>query len=222
MVERHDINSCIEVDCLIVKKVYDACSKRDCLERALFCVDFPCGDADDFKFIRAEFGKAEVEHWDGYPFFKELNENYALMRFVAAVPVFVIVKRKCNGEEYRLPARLCINGHCQCDNKIRFPVEVVVYAPAEFLRQGRFEPYVESYAEAGYANIIDNQNLMQLSIGVFLIVKVISEVQLKIPTYGFCDIPPECEDQANIDFCDGFMDEEITPFPDFFPPQQRC
>jgi len=80
---------------------------------------------------------------------------------------------------------------------------------------------VESYAEVGYNNIIDNQNLMQLSIGVFLIVKVISEVQLKIPTYGFCDIPPECEEQSNIEFCEEFMNDEATPFPDFFPPQQR-
>jgi len=222
LVERHDINSCIEVDCLIVKKVYDACSKRDCLERALFCVDFPSGDASDFKFVRAEFGKAEVEKWDDYPFFREINENYALMRFIAAIPVFVVVKRKCDGEEFRLKAKLCVKGQCQSDNKIRFPVEVVVYAPAEFLRQGRFEPYVESYAEVGFANIIESKNEIQLSIGVFLIVKVISEVQLKIPTYGFCEIPPECEEQAGIvDFCDEFMNEEITPFPDFFPPQQR-
>lgn len=224
MNEKIEVNNCcMEVDCLIVNKVYDACSKRDCLERALFCVNFPTGNADDYKFLHAEFGKAHVEPWGDYPFFQEINENYALMRFVAAIPVYVVVKRKCDGEIFRLPAKLIVNGTVQCDNKIRFPVEVVVYAPSEYLRQGRFEPFVESFAEVGYSNLVDNHEAIQLSIGVFLIVKVVSEVQLKIPTYGFCDIPPECDEMpSDIEFCDTFMDENVTPFPEFFPPQQRC
>ncbi len=223
MDERAEINRCRDYDRLIVRKVYDECSKRECLERMLFCVDFPSGCPSDYTFIRVEYGAAEVEQWGKHPTFREINENYAMMKFVAAVPIYVVVKHCRDKAEYRLPARLVVDGVVQTDNKIRFPVEVAVYAPAEFVRQGRFYPFVESYCEQGRCGTINiTCNEIELSIGIFMIIKAVSDVQMKVNTYGFCDIPPECDEiPCDINFCELFLDSDATPFPPFFPPEER-
>ena len=56
------------VDCLIVKKVYDACSKRECLERQPFCVALPQGNIDDYTYLHTEFGKAVIEPYEAQPY----------------------------------------------------------------------------------------------------------------------------------------------------------
>lgn len=214
----------IEVDCLKVNKVYDACQQRECIEDQLFDLDFPGGcSSEGFEFVRCEFGKAECEEVPGIPQFTEIDENFARLQIACAVPVFVVVRRRSDGEIFKLPANPIFEGVEQEDNKIRFLKDVVVFAPAEFLRQGRFECQCESYAECDDADVaFEGFDNIRLTIGVFLIVKVISEVQLCIPTFGFCDTPAPCEEFPDDDlFCEVFLDEELTPFPDFFPPQQN-
>lgn len=54
------------------------------------------------------------------------------------------------------------------------------------------------------------------SVGIYIIINVVGEVQLLIPALGFCPKPPICEDFMEEDICDSFEDKK---FPDFFPPQ---
>ena len=204
------------VDCLVVKKVYDACSKRECLENLPFELQLPGGCMDDFTFLYAEFGRAEVEHYEKEPFFCEKDDRYARLRIVVAVPVFAVVRRKCDRRVFRVCAHPICGGIVQKDNLVRIPVDTTVFAPREFLRQGRFEPYAESFVETGCSITTENDNLL-LSLGFFLIIKVVSDVQLKIPNFGFCEVPPDCNEPCDENFCQNFLDEEITPFPQFFP-----
>lgn len=214
----------LEIDCLKVNKVYDACQQRECIEDILFDLDFPKGKpSEDFEFIRCEFGKAKCEKIGDVPVFTEIDENFARLRVACAVPVYVVVRRRCDGEIFRLKAKPVVKGIEQDDNKIRFPKDIVVYAPAEFLRQGRFECQCESYAECDEDSVsFEGFDNIRLTIGVFLVVKVISEVQLCIPTFGFCDTPAPCEEfPEEEEFCEIFLDDEVTPFPEFFPRQQH-
>lgn len=214
----------LEIDCLKVNKVYDACQQRECIEDVLFDLDFPKGKpSEDFEFIRCEFGKAKCEKIGDVPVFTEIDENFARLRVACAVPVYVVVRRRCDGEIFRLKAKPVVEGIEQDDNKIRFPKDIVVYAPAEFLRQGRFECQCESYAECDEDSVsFEGFDNIRLTIGVFLVVKVISEVQLCIPTFGFCDTPTPCEEfPEEEEFCEIFLDDEVTPFPEFFPRQQH-
>ena len=215
----------VEVECLKVKKVYFSCQLRECIEDQLFDVDFPCGDRTDFKFIRAEFGEASVEPMRNVPLFTEIDEYYARLRGVIAVPVFLVFRRKQDGQLFKLKAKPIIDRCEQKDNKVRFPIDVVVFAPADFLRQGRFFPDAESIAEVSNNSVrfTGNDNV-EMTIGFFIIIKVLSEVQLKVPTYGFCEVPEPCDEVSPISdlFCEAFLDEDITPFPErFFPPQRH-
>ena len=205
------------VDCLVVKKVYDACSKRECLEKLPFVLQLPCGTLDDYTYLYTQFGKAEVEPYEGEPFFTEKDDCYAKLRMVVAVPVWVVLRRRSDRAIFRVAAYPVCGGSVQSDNYVRLPLDMTVYAPKEFLRQGRFEPYAESFVECGCALAVDH-NTMQLSLGFFLIIKVLSDVQLKVPNFGFCEIPPECDDEpCDLNFCQSFLDGDVTPFPQFFP-----
>lgn len=214
----------LEIDCLKVNKVYDACQQRECIEDQLFDLDLPepCVSTA-FEFIRCEFGKAECEQIGDTPIFTEIDENFARLQVACAVPVFVVVRRISDGQIFKLPANPVVGGQKQSDNLIRFPKDIVVYAPAEFLRQGRFECQCESYAECDDSDVsFEGKDNIRLTIGVFLIVKVISEVELCVTTFGFCDVPAPCEEFPEEDeFCEVFLDEELTPFPEFFPRQQH-
>ncbi|MFZ7120666.1 MAG: hypothetical protein ACOWWH_06925 [Eubacteriaceae bacterium] len=214
-----------EVDCLKVKKVYFSCQLRECIENQVFDLDYPQGCNRDYNFVRCEFGEASIEHIKCVPLFTEIDEFYAKLRGVVAVPVYVVVKRKCDGDILKLPARPIIDGVKQRDNKVRFPIDILVYAPADYLRQGRFQADAESIAECDpqLVEFTGNDNV-ELTIGFFIIVKIISEVQLKIPTFGFCEIPEPCDEISPIseEFCEMFLNEEVTPFPEeFFPPQRK-
>lgn len=214
----------LEIDCLKVNKVYDSCQSRECVEDVLFDLDFPKGKpSGDFEFVRCEFGKVECEQIGKIPVFTEIDENYARLQVACAVPVYVVVKRKYDGEIFRLKAKPIVKCIEQDDNKIRFPKDIIVYAPAEFLRQGRFECQCESYAECDKNTIsFEGFDNIRLTIGVFLIVKVVSEVQLCIPTFGFCDTLEPCEEfPEEEEFCEIFLDDDVTPFPEFFPKQKH-
>lgn len=212
-----------EIDCLKVLKVYDSCQIRECIEDQLFDLDFPTGPSSDYKFLRCEFGKAEVEPLPDTMLFTEVDEYFARLKGICAVPVFVVVQRICDKKIFKLPAHPIIDGVEQCDNKVRFPFDVLVYAPAEYLRQGRFEACCESFGECadGFIRFTGRDNIL-LTIGFFIVIKVCSEVQLKIPTFGFCKAPPPCDElPIKEEFCEMFLNEDLTPFPDFFPPQKE-
>lgn len=214
----------LEIDCLKVDKVYDACQQRECIEDLLFDLDFPKGaPSEGFEFLRCEFGKARCEDIPGVPRFTEIDENFARLQIACAVPVYVVVRRISDGQIFRLKANPIVGGEQQDDNRIRFLKDIVIYAPAEFLRQGRFDCVCESYAECDDSDVaFEGRDNIRLTIGVFLIVKIISEVELCIPTFGFCDVPAPCDEfPADDEFCEVFLDEELTPFPEFFPPQQN-
>ncbi|HHV29699.1 hypothetical protein [Acetivibrio mesophilus] len=79
---------------------------------------------------------------------------------------------------------------------------------------------VEALAEAFNDMINPNTGVLTLDIGVFFIVKCECVVQLLIPAYGYCPVPPE---QANpaVQNCKTFNDKTKTPFPTKFFPDQK-
>jgi len=204
------------VDCLVVKKVYDAFSRRECLENLPFEIEYPDECTNDYTFIRTEFGKATIENYESEPFFTEIDECHSKLKMVVGVPVYAVIKRNCDNKLFRVCAYPKCSGTVQRDNIVRFPVDASVYTPRQFLRQGRFEPYVESLVETGCANLMQNATLV-LTLGFFFIIKVVTDVTLKIPNFGYCDAPEENNLSMDQKFCEVFLDDKQTPFPTFFP-----
>ncbi len=220
MDENLNINCLRGVDCLVVKKVYDAFSGRECIENIPFEVQLPCGCMDDYVFCHTQFGKAEVVPYECEPYFTERDENHARLHMIIAFPVYVVLKRRSDKRLFTLPAHPIHSGTVQKDNIIRIPIDTTVYAPAEFLRQGRMEASAETYIRTGCVNTCRGENIT-LSLGIFFIVRITSDVSLRIPNYGFCEVPEECDEECCENFCESFLDETITPFPQFFP-EDRC
>jgi hypothetical protein len=62
---------------------------------------------------------------------------------------------------------------------------------------------------------IDSRTRVLCDVGLFLEVKTTDFVQLLVPSFGFCPVPPECEKLPFIDRCEDFL--EGPPPRRFFP-----
>lgn len=79
---------------------------------------------------------------------------------------------------------------------------------------------VEALAEA-FNGCVNHHNVLSFDIGAFFIVKCECVVQLLIPAYGYCPVPPEQRSDPRIQNCTTFNNRAITPFPTKFFPDQK-
>lgn len=77
---------------------------------------------------------------------------------------------------------------------------------------------VEAIADTFNDSIKDNK--LTIDVGAFFIVKCECIVQLLIPAYGYCPVPPE-QQNAAAQNCNTFNDRTRTPFPTSFFPEQK-
>ncbi|MFZ5988992.1 MAG: hypothetical protein ACOYWZ_17960 [Bacillota bacterium] len=103
----------------------------------------------------------------------------------------------------------------------------VIKAPDNFWDSTRktFDPdgtliKVEALAEAFNDAVNPSTGMLTLDIGVFFIIKCECIVQLLIPSYGYCPVPPEQINPA-VQNCKTFNDKTKTPFPTKFFPDQK-
>lgn len=80
---------------------------------------------------------------------------------------------------------------------------------------------VEALAEAFNDAISSCTGSLMLDIGVFFVVKCECIVQLLIPAYGYCPVPPEQPINPSTQNCQTFIDRTKTPFPTQFFPDQK-
>ncbi|AUG57403.1 MAG TPA: hypothetical protein DCE02_02330 [Ruminiclostridium sp.] len=79
---------------------------------------------------------------------------------------------------------------------------------------------VEALAEAFNDMLNQATGMLTIDIGVFFIVKCECVVQLLIPSYGYCPVPPE-QNVTHSQNCKTFVDRKKTPFPTRFFPEQK-
>jgi hypothetical protein len=79
---------------------------------------------------------------------------------------------------------------------------------------------VDALAEAFNDALDTATGLLSLDIGAFFVVRCECVVQLLIPSYGYCPMPPEQPNAAS-QTCTTFNDRTITPFPTTFFPDQK-
>ncbi|MCR4434743.1 MAG: hypothetical protein QHH06_03985 [Clostridiales bacterium] len=80
---------------------------------------------------------------------------------------------------------------------------------------------IEALAEAFNDSVNPASGLLSLDIGVFFVVKCACNVQLLIPSYGYCPVPPEQTVNSSTQNCHTFNDRKKTPFPTQFFPEQK-
>ncbi|SHK39895.1 hypothetical protein SAMN02745227_02172 [Anaerobranca californiensis DSM 14826] len=202
-----------EIDCILVEKVYDACRQQEC-QFFEFPWYLPNGwDEEDVAYGFAKIVPSSVTY---EVIDKELIDGAPLARVqvevCAQIEMYVVNQQ---GVKVKVipPTN---NNNNLIKNKVCFEKDVILYMPdlekmkviVEAIFQVAGEPILE-FPEEGPA-------LAFIPIGAFIILKSVAKVQLLVPTFGFCPLPPLCEEFPDTDPCDDFQQ---LPFPDFYPPQ---
>ena len=79
---------------------------------------------------------------------------------------------------------------------------------------------VEALAEVFNDAVNPTTGVLTLDVGVFFIIKCECIVQLLIPAYGYCPVPPE-QNNPSTQNCNTFNNRKLTPFPTQFFPDQK-
>lgn len=186
-----DLSYITEAVCIITDKVYAHCQQRKC-----------------FPIVEVDLGEEQYQSIRFRPGF--IVENTLLVTDIKNRPNFRRVRFTL-----RVPYEITttegnvINGFLP-----DIPKDIILFIP-DARDEFDFRIVVET-ASRVLGEPAQSGSTLTLSVGVFMIVKVVGRVQLLIPAFGFCPEPPECEEFSPADICDGF---EYEPFPDFFPPQ---
>ena len=101
-----------------------------------------------------------------------------------------------------------VEGRCRCG---RVDKDVLLSIPDESIVPYCLESMVSAICVAG---TYEGNNKFKLTVCVTVILKVLAQVEILIPSYGFCPIPP-CEEFAE-NVCDEFFSLPL------FPPASLC
>lgn len=211
-----------ELVCIQVPKVFDQVALRDCMTRTVTLIPgsgvlnpvFAFEGATDFDIIEVKV----ISKTDSLtrPGFKKLK---------LFVRLAYIIHYSDGVNQLSIPDTVGFNltiNEIYCPNclaqigVIRYPAEDL---PGTIDADGLLIK-VEALAEAFNDCVSPITGVLSLDIGVFFIVKCECIVQLLIPAYGYCPVPPE---QANpsAQNCNTFNNRRITPFPTQFFPDQK-
>lgn len=182
----------LDSDCIIVDKVFASCQQRECFPELEY-------DLEGCSFERIRFrpgfivpNTLIVTDIIGRP-------NFRRVRFTIRVPFQVLDDAGNVVQEFFLPDIF---------------KDVILYIP-DARDEFDFRIVVETQSVLLCPPVVSDGDLT-ITVGVFVIVKVVGTVQLLIPAYGYCPEPPLCEEFSSEDICEMF---DYAEFPDFFPPQ---
>ena len=188
-------NGLCEKVCIEVKKVFDACIKQETLSGQSICLQstVPAEVAQPFTFVgaRSTTSTGTVSDLVVTP----VNDSPGCSR----VQCNVLVPIQVNFTD--------VNG-VQAVGTSSFTIakDVLLKVP---------EPSVIPYEIVAVVNAVSaegeyvSDGCFQITICVTVILKVVMDVELLIPSYGYCYIPPCQEYQEEI--CEGFFDLPLFP-----------
>lgn len=199
----------VEIVCIQVEKIFDSCSNVECAE---YCVNFTATGVvitptlptpvPPFTFVSCTAGPGAVS---GPITELPVPGQPLLQRVIADIcgPASVVFTDSLSNT-----FTISIPSSYLCFHK-----DVLLYMPDPDAMFGKIE--VVTFTCLG-ARFITTGVVPQVcvTIGLRAIVKSAAWVQLLIPAYGYCPVPPTCRELGTL--CEGF---EAEPFPTVYPPQ---
>ena len=208
-----------ELVCIQVPKIFDQVSLRDCVTRTVTLIPgsgvvhptFTFEGASDFDIVEVKV----ISKTDSLtrPGFKKLK-LFVKIRY----KIFYSDGINQLSLEDEVGFNLTIN-EIYCPSclaqigVIRFPED-----KTNTIDEDGLLIKVEAIAEA--FNDAISGNKLSLDVGVFFVVKCECCVQLLVPAYGYCPVPPEQQNPTTMN-CHTFIDRTKTPFPTQFFPDQK-
>jgi len=211
-----------ELVCIQVPKVFDQVALRDCLTRSIQLVPgsgvvnpiFAFEGADDYDIVEVKvISKADSLTKPG---FKKLK---------LAIRLRYTISYTDGVNQLTIPDEAVFNltvNDIYCPNclaqigVVRYPTDTV----ANTLDVDGLFIKVEAIVEAFNDAINPVTGILTLDVGAFFLIKCECIVQLLIPAYGYCPVPPEQQNLAAQN-CNTFNNRKLTPFPTQFYPDQK-
>lgn len=185
--------------CIQVNKVYDSCLQQETLEDVKVTLSNVCGSGFQAPLeliscrsttVKGRLVGTIIERLEDRP-------NFARVRTKVEIPIEVVFE-DCKGKQGT------------GDAVITIPKDVIMYVPDESVIPFKLESIVSAVCVSG--DFIPGETFrFRLDICITIILKIVAKVELLIPAFGFCDIPP-CEEFAE-NICDEFFKLPL------FPPQ---
>ena len=210
-----------ELVCIQVLKVFDQVAVRDCVTRMIPLVPgsgvmnpiFAFEGADNFDIVEVRV----ISKTDSLtrPGFKKLR-LFVKVRYTIHYTDGVSQRKITDEASFNLTINEIYCPNCLAQiGVIHFPKDG---AHGTLDLDGLFIK-VEALVDA-FNDAISSTGVLTLDIGAFFIVKCECVVQLLIPSYGYCPVPPE-QGNAAAQTCTTFNDRTRTPFPTQFFPDQK-
>lgn len=210
-----------ELVCVQVMKVFDQVSLRDCVTRTITLIPgsgtinpvFAFEGADNFDIIDVKV----ISKTDSLtkPGFKKLK-LFVKIRYTIHYTDGVNQLTLTDDAGFNLTINEIYCPSCTAEiGVIHYPTDNrgTIDADGLFIK-------IEALAESFNDTVNPATGMLMLDIGVFFIVKCECFVQLLIPAYGYCPVPPEQLNPSAIN-CTTFLDRCKTPFPSQFFPDQK-
>lgn len=191
----------LEKVCIQVNKVYDACLQQETLNDVRITLKKVSGDPSEFDLplefiscrstsVKGRLVGTRIDRLEDRP-------NLARVRTTVEIPIEVIFK-DAKGRRGTGTAVIAV------------PKDIILFVPDVSVIPFQLESTVNAICAAG--KFVPGECLrFEVDICITIILKIIAKVELLIPAFGFCEIPP-CEEFAE-NIC-----EEFFALP-LFPPQ---
>ena len=195
-----------EKACIQTTKVFDACMKQIQVENTPIVLDSltPANPVLPLTFVSCSTQTNNVtieglvvDRFDDKPCFARISGN-------VTIPIVV------NYTDAEGTAGSGVGN-------VTIPVDVVLYVP---------QPSVIPYEVTAFANAICaggrfvEGSTFGIDLCITIIIRVVVNAELLIPTYGYCQIPP-CQDFTQ-DICSGFFDLPLYPAQQSVNPPTQC
>ncbi|NJD04198.1 MAG: hypothetical protein FIA99_16760 [Ruminiclostridium sp.] len=210
-----------ELVCIQVPKVFDQVALRDCVTRTVTLIpgsgvinpNFTFEGADEFDIVEVKV----ISKVDSLtrPGFKKLK-LFVRIRYTIHYSDGVSQLSQTDEAGFNLTINEIYCPNCMAQiGVIHYPPDQIGTIDADGLLIK-----VEALAEAFNDVVNPTTGVLTLDIGVFFIVKCECIVQLLMPSYGYCPVPPEQSNPAAQN-CTSFNNRRLTPFPTQFFPDQK-
>ena len=195
-----------EKACIQTTKVFDACMKQLQVDSTTITLDglTPADPVAPLTFVSCStqtndvtIDNLVVDRFDDKPCFARISGT-------VSIPVTV---------NYTDANGVAGSG----TGSVSVPVDVVLYVP---------QPSVIPYEVTAFANAICaggtfvEGSTFNINLCITIIIRVVVNAELLIPTYGYCQIPP-CQDYTQ-DVCSGFFDLPLYPAQQSVNPPTQC
>ncbi len=181
--------------CIQATKVFDACIRQETLANTTVSLisTIPTQVTTPFTFISATSttSRGQINNLIITPLTD--NEHSSRLQFDVDIPISVLFT-DANRTNATGTATLTI------------PKDIILHIPEASVIPYRIEAVVNAVSTVG---TYVSDATFNLTFCVTVIIKVVTDVELLVPSYGYCFIPP-CQEFQN-EVCDGFFDLPLFP-----------